>query len=175
MLLVSVVKNAHENEGPICFIIKFKFNSTRNIPHKLIYTMCKTVQFSVVESITIATLKPTYDISKEANSTLWYQRSELETFRTNAKTICKSAIRKRKLSSMSQVSEGVCMRGLELATDSERKKRKRYANKIVVSAQKSMKADELAAISSNMSQWSRENAIKDARFDFLAACPIYLS
>jgi len=133
--------------------------------------MCKTLHFSVDKSTTIATLKPCVHLSQER----WYQRSELETFRINAKTICGVTIRKRKSSSMSSINEDVCMRGLELAIDVERKKRRYYANKIVVSAQKLMTADELATISCNMSKWSKEKAIKDARSDFLAACPIYLS
>ena len=65
-------------------------------------------------------------------------------------------------------------RGLELATDIERKQRKHCANKIIVTAQKSMKANELCTLSLNLSSWARENAIKNAEIDFLAACDIYL-
>ena len=43
-------------------------------------------------------------------------------------------------------------------------------NKIVVLAQNSVNADELATISSSLSKWAKENSIKDARFDFLSAC-----
>ena len=149
--------------------------------------MCKAVRFSHAESTAIKTLKPTFKFSQSERNATWYQRSELISFRTNAKLICRSTIRKRKLSSTSNAIDSfnineinvkdsdACVRGLELHTDVERKKRKHYANKIIVTAQKSMKATELAIISSAMSNWAKENAIKDGRLDFLAACPVYLS
>ena len=144
--------------------------------------MCKAVRFSSTESNTIIFLKSSFKFSQSERSSIWYQRSELESFRTNAKVICRSTIRKRKLSSISsnnnedtiknymdQDNTDICTRGLELATDAERKKRKHLANKIIVAAQKSMKASELATLCSNLSTSAIENAIKDARFDFLAA------
>ena len=156
--------------------------------------MCKAVHFAPVESTTFTTLNPSFKMSQSEKSDTWYQRSELETFRTNAKAICRSTIRKRKLSSISndngfsnnvtsinvkneldQDDADTCTRGLELATDEERKKRKHCANKIIVTAQKSMKAKELATISSKLSSWARDNSIKDARFDLLAVCLMHLS
>lgn len=149
--------------------------------------MTKTVRFSHVESTTIATLTPSFKMSQSERNSIWYQRSELETFRTNAKNICRSIIRKRKLSSISNnknitatteksntdQSNTICTRGLEIHIDAERKKRKRCANKIIVSAQKSMKANDLATISSSMSTSARENSVVYATFDFLATCPVY--
>ena len=147
--------------------------------------MRKTVNFSPLISTT-ENIKSSSKISQSERKCTWYQRSELQSFRTNAKMICRSTIRKRKLSSMSDDDKSekslistedseVCMRGLELVIDEQRKKRKRYTNKIIVAAQKSMKENELGTLSSNLSSWARNNAIKDARFDFLAVCPIYMS
>ena len=150
--------------------------------------MRKTVHFSPLLSTT-ENIKLHSEMSQSERYCMWYQRSELESFRTNARMICRSTIRKRKLSSISnnnnnmkntetrdipnQDSE-ICTRGLELATNEERKKRKRYSTKIIVAAQKSMKGSELSTLSSN-SSWARDNAIKDARSDFLAVFPIYIS
>ena len=152
-------------------------------------TMKKTVHSSPLISTT-ENIKPSSQMSPSEKKCIWYQRSEIESIRTNARMICRSTIRKRKLSSISDNNNEInttetrnisnqdsetCTRGLELATDAERKKRKRYSNKIIVAAQKSMKANELGVLSSNLSSWARDNAIKDARFDFLTACPIYMS
>lgn len=148
--------------------------------------MCKCVHFSSVESTTIATVNSISNLSQFERSSIWYKRSEIESFRTDAKKICRSAIHKRKLSSISgsekvpeimEITEGnqvgieVSIRGFEFTINPERKKRRRYANKIIVIAQKSMKDTELAEMSSSLSCWTRENAIEDARSDFLAACP----
>merc|ERR1712174_137870 len=104
----------------------------------------------------------------------------------NAKVTCNKSMRKRKLSSISGDSYTTNRlearieieddnidntRGLELAVNIERKKRKFYANKIIIAAQKSMKAKE----SATLSNWARDNAINEARYDFLDACPIYLN
>ena len=43
-------------------------------------------------------------------------------------------------------------------------------NKIVVLAQNSVNEDELATISCSLSKCATEHSMKDARFDFLAAC-----
>ena len=48
-------------------------------------------------------------------------------------------------------------------------------NKIIIGAQKSTKGIKLATLLSNLSKWATDNAIKDARFDFLAVCPIYIN
>ena len=144
--------------------------------------MPKTVHFSHVESTIIATLEPSFKMSQPERSAIWYQRSELKTFKTNARNICISTIRKRRLSSISDnknvtanSNTDTCVRGLEIHVNSERKKRKKRANKIIVVAQKSMKANDLATISSSMSNWARENAIVEARFYFLDDCPVYSS
>merc|ERR1712174_43179 len=110
-----------------------------------------------------------------------------ESFRVNAKVTCKKSIRKRKLSSISDDSYTNRLetrieieddnventRGLELAVNTERKKRKFYANKIIIAAQKSMKAKELATLSSTLSNWARDNAINDfvcIKLSFLSFC-----
>ena len=44
----------------------------------------------------------------------------------------------------------------------ERKRRKYYANKIILEAQNVLKDNQLAAASCKLSSWARENAIKSA-------------
>ena len=149
--------------------------------------MCKSVRFSPKPII----LKATYStkFSQIRKDALWYNKNELKIFRIRAKEACK-ILSKRKLSSFSDVhhiteTSGIvavnefvsnnCTRGLEVIIDAERKKRKTYANKIIITAQETMEVDDLAALSSTLSKWAIENAIKAAAFDALEVCTMCLN
>ena len=128
--------------------------------------MRKTVYFLPIKSNINKIIESCSQMSFSERNCIWYHRSELDAIRTNAKLICRSTIRKRKLSSIPDINNYIKFiettnlstqdsnndtRGLELATDVERKQRKHYANKIIVTAQKSMKANELCTLSLNLS------------------------
>ena len=118
-------------------------------------------------------------MTSSERGTTWYNQNEIKAFRNNAKIACQT-FRKQQASSLEKISiacelkSNNYIRGLELGTDKERKKRMICGNKIVVLAQNSVSADKLATISLSLSKWAAENAIKDARFDFLAACFTYV-
>merc|ERR1711862_436543 len=84
----------------------------------------------------MGTIPPSSEMIHSDRNSTWFKRSELESFKENAKVACNSIRKKRKLSSISdnkETTNGVanvkeissfdnCTRGLELAVDSERKK-----------------------------------------------------
>ena len=135
--------------------------------------MKKSVHFATEEDhIPIDMLQA----STQKDSANWYQPVELEKFKNNAYILLTKIKKKRKLEKSYQygmkndniIGEESCTRGLELCIDKERKKRKYCAKRIIIEAQKSIKGCDLAHISSSLSSWARENAIKDAKADELA-------
>ena len=137
--------------------------------------MHKSVRFST-EPKFIPTVQPSFE-----KWDVWYNRNEIEAFRTNAKAACQTFQEQKittpfhRYSIVHDMISNNNIRGLELANDEERKKRKVCANKIIIEAQKSTKVTKLARLSSDLSKWTTDNAIKDARLDFLAVCHIYIN
>ena len=134
--------------------------------------MCKSVRFSAKPNV-ISKGKPTFKMTSSERATTWHNQNEIRAFRNNAKVACQ-IFRKQQKSSLENISMMHELRGLELGTDKERKKRKDCANKIIVLAQDTLNADKLATLSSSLSKLSTEKAIKYARFDFLAACSTHI-
>ena len=132
--------------------------------------MCKSVRFS--NKSTIFETGKRFKFSLKAHD-IWYKEAEINKFRVNAKAECKIFLKDKSQSTLSpysnnekqQTRQYYCIRGLEQGIDAERKKRKIYANKIIIAAQNSMKANDLAVLSSNLSSWAAENAIKYAKDD----------
>ena len=112
------------------------------------------------------------------DSIRWYHQLELEKFKNNACVLI-TKVKKRNIEIATKhhandsdeiPEEECCTRGLEFNIDKERKKRKYYAKRIILEAQRTTKGYELALLSSNLTSWAKENAINDVK-DIISDVP----
>jgi len=150
----------------------------------------------------ITQLKPCQSLSKSERYTLWYKKEELKGFKNEALLISRTLRRrgqslevsaqmhylKSKIVSHNSCPANVldpedfCCRGLEQCISFERQKKKWFTIKAVLDAQTIIRASQkkenhdsvfqLAKISSNLTSWARDIAIKEAYSDACAPCAL---
>lgn len=123
--------------------------------------VCRSVAFDSTPTI-IPTESPLEQLNGSDYNTLWYQASDLDNFRNEARDLC----RQMRVDSSFRVPD---VRGLEQRSNMERLRRKFLAIKCIVRAQPKLDAPGLAAFSVRCTAWAARLASEEAARDYFEA------
>ena len=122
------------------------------------------VQFS--HASVVGTVTARSDFSTEERNHIWYESDELETFKNEARTLCR-ARRCPNSPPQQPESDSFSSRGLEARSSLKRQRSKGLALRCVLKAQaRSRDPDFIARISQQCTQWASEVALVEGSKDF---------
>mmetsp|Transcript_21230 Transcript_21230/g.27932 ORF Transcript_21230/g.27932 Transcript_21230/m.27932 type:complete len:202 (-) Transcript_21230:110-715(-) len=134
-------------------------------PQKAGVKRTRRVQFHDARVVGMVT--PSSSMTFDERNDIWYQQSDLDTFKTSARDLS------RLLRSNPKQMESNETRGLEHRISLERQKQKFLTTRAVLKAQERYQnADQLALIASKCSSWAKQVALVTATKDFCSAYDI---